>query len=329
MAITTDFEPALFAMSEEELIAKVGARGPAEERGEALRTLARRSIKRAAPTLRNVARKAAPIASMRATAAIALGRDADPANQAPLIAALKAPEDRVVRRAAEALGRIGDAKALAALRAARVPSAPAAARAHGFAQSLISYRLGLGSDLVVARVAVAERGRKGEKVEATAIPPATFKRIAACLPEEVPAIALAKKGGVAFTCCGADYLVLLAERAGDLARANAVAAVVLRRGGPLNRFALHLYLLTHPAGGNNLAIHGARPDGTVTYRGEVTPTKNGHAFHLEALATPLARPALIEGQLSQDGAKVILSKTKMSMFARLPGVAAARAPAQG
>ena len=328
MARVPDFELPLFAMSDEELIAKVGARGPAGERGEALRLLVRRSIRRAAPILRNIARKAAPIASMRATAAIALGRDADPANQAPLIAALKAPEDRVVRRAAEALGRIGDTKALAALRASRAPSAPAAARAYAFAQSLISYRLGLGSDLIVSQTPLARRERKGDPVAVSAIPTAVARRVAGTLPEEAPAIALAPKGGIAFACRRVAYVVVPAVKPHDPTKVNAVAAVVLRRSGSLDRFALHLYILAHPAGDGTAALHGVRPDGSVTWRGEMREGHEGPTFVLEALDTPLSSPAKVEGMLTPDGA-IAADKAKITNWSRPAGVIATRAPRQG
>jgi hypothetical protein len=49
-----------------------------------------------------------------------------------------------VRRAAEALGRIGDQQALAELEAIKVPPDRSAIRAIDFAKILISYRLSLG-----------------------------------------------------------------------------------------------------------------------------------------------------------------------------------------
>ena len=327
MASAIDFELTLAEMSDEELEASLGGRRPPEDRTAALRALVGRGIRRVTPTLRRIARSSTSIAPMRATAAIALGKDADPANQAALIAALKAPDDRVVRRAAEALGRIGDAKALVALGKSAVPVAPAAARAHDFARSLISYRLGLGSDLLRTRLPLQPRGRKDETAEGAPINAATLKRVTATLPEEAPGIALAPKGGVHFKCGRSEVLVLPAAKPGDVSRTNAVVAVALRRSGSLDRFALHLYLMAHPAGDGTAALFGVRPDGSMTHAGSMSVAKKGWDVRLEALDTPLSRPTLIEATLAPDGARI--EKTKATKWQRPAGVIASRAPKQG
>lgn len=327
MAIAPDFDLTLLSASEEDLVASLGARRPEAERMAALRTLAGRGVKKAAPILRRIARSAASIAPMRAAASIALGRDADRANQTALLAALKAPEDEVVRRAAEALGRIGDRKALTALRASTVPREPAAARAHGFARSLISYRLGLGSDLLATRTPPQPLERE-EPVEAAPIRAETLARIAPRLPEEVPAIRLAPAGGAALSCERNDFLILPAEAPGEIRRTNAVVGVVLRKADSLGRFSLHLYLMTHPAGGGKLALFGVRPDGTVTHRGELTPGDETHTFRFEALDTRLATPLTLEGRVTTDRKAVTVTRATTGHRANT-ALSRARVPGKG
>lgn len=327
MAIAPDFDLALLSASDEELVASLGARRPEAERAAALRILAGRGIKKAAPVLRRIARSAASIASLRAAASIALGRDADRANQTALIAALKAPEDEVARRAAEALGRIGDRKALSALRAGAVPRQPAAARAHGFARSLISYRLGLNSDLLVARIPPQPLGAE-EVVEAGPINAEILRQISTRLPEEAPAIRLAPAGGVALRCERNEFLILPSEAPGDIRRTNAVVGVVLRKADSLGHFALHLYLMTHPAGDGRLALFGVRPDGSVTHRGEVMPGDQGHDFRFEALDTPLSSPLLIEGRMDAARKAVAVTRARTGHRANT-ALSRARVPSKG
>lgn len=319
MTSATDFELTLAAMDDAALEASLSKRRVPEERTAVLRELiARRGVRRAAPILRRIARSATAVASMRTTAALALGKDLDPANQPALVAALGSDDDRVVRRAAEALGRIGDVRALEALRVARVPSAPAASRAHRFARSLIAYRLGLASDPVLSSLPVQQLGRGGQAIEAAPIPAALRKRLAEWLPEEAPGIEVEVAGGVRLDCRNSSWLVLPAKRAREAAELPAVSAVVLRRSGPLDRYALHLYLLTHRSGDRALALHGVRPDGTITHRGEIVLGKARHDFRLEALETPLSPAVAIEGQLGTDSPAITIVKARVGPRTRTP-----------
>lgn len=319
MASRMDLGGPLHLASEAQLIASVGARRPLLERRLALKELIGRKVKRAAPILRRIARSAAAPAELRMTAAIAMGRDPDPANRRALEAALAAPDDEVVRRAAEALGRIGDRKALAALAETTVPGAPAAARALGFARSLISYRLGLGTELIGRQGAPAKLNAK--RATPLGIAPIGRKAVAeakARLPQELPGLAIRAEGGVALTCGRTDLLVLPNAAPAKAMRGNFVPAVVLRRADSLGHFALHLYILATPAGGGRFTLHGARPDGSIAYAGSAWGEGERLAFRLEALDAALAQPFLMEGALDPKGAalEVTTARTAPAKQAR-------------
>lgn len=317
MAIATDFELTLEALDDAALEARLDERQPPQEREAALRILVGRSVRRAAPVLRRIVRSAASSAAMRATAANALGRDANPENVPPLIAALADGEDRVVRRAAEALGRIGGETALAALHASRMPSGPAL-RAHQFAQSLISYRLRLNTNRLASRTPVQQLGPGARPADVAPIPARLRQHLPQWLPEETPGLDPKPEGGAYLDCGGSEYLVLPEQSARDLSGSNAVAAVVLRRSGPVARFALHLYLMTHPAGDRSLVLHGVRPDGTVTHRGTVTRGAAGHRFRLEALETPLAPAMSVEGEWRTAGPALTITRAEVGRHGVTP-----------
>lgn len=298
MPSLTPSDAPLHLASDEQLIASLAARRPLAERRVALKELIGRQPDHAAPLLRRIARSAAAPPELRMTAAIALGRHADTGNRRALQAALNAGDDEVVRRAAEALGRIGDARSLAALRKAPVPSAPAAARAHGFASTLISYRLGLGTDLVGRVGAPAKFDKKrAMSLDIARIGRATAAQAKERLPRELPGLAVNIEGGAQLTCGGAHLLVLPHAAPSKAMRGNFVPAVVFRRAHSLGHFALHLYILAHPSGGDVYVLYGARPDGTIAYAGEARSDGPQLRFKLGALDTALAQPFLMEGML--------------------------------
>ncbi len=290
-------------------------------RGAAARELTRRDPETAGPLLARLARDQAAPPESRATASVALGKHPSPEAEAALEAALTASEPLVVRRAAEALGRIGGPEALAALKRVPVPGDRAAARSLRFARSLVAYRLGLNEELLSASPPAQMRGESVALAVAPASAPAKAE-VTERLPRELPGIAVRAEAAVRIECERNEMLVLPASAAAPMQRASAVAAVVMKRAHSLGHFATNLYILSHPTGGERVDLTGVRPDGTITHKGEAWPEDGALRFRLEALATPLADPVIIEGTMSAEGV-VAITEARVATGPRL-GVLAPR-----
>ena len=210
---------------------------------------------------------------VRAVAAVEAGKQAAPGSERALVAALRSGPPLVVRRAAESLGRIGGPEALPALRALRSSEEePAVARAVSFARSLISYRFGLGSDLLKTPGAgeiLTLDDPEPIQIQATPVGADAVERIAPRYRLEVPGVALSPRGALQLRCDPNEFLLVPHEGIAALGERNAVVGVVLKRAQSLEYFALHLYLLSHPREEGTLSLFGVRPDGTLTHFGEM------------------------------------------------------------
>jgi hypothetical protein len=293
------------SLTRRELLLAVDGRSERVGGAEALKELARRRAAGRAEVFGRVVADEALPAELRAVAAVELGKEQPTtANQEALLRALPSRDRSVTRRAAEALGRIGDERALAALKGVRSRAAPVR-RSVSFAKSLIAYRLGLREQLLE----LPDRGqllpvqrRRAVPLEVWQETPALLKRIAPTLRREVPAVPLAREGALAFSCGGNRFLVILhrevrsADRLAELAQRSAVAGVVLKRSPSLDRYSLLEYLLAHPAGDGELHLFGVRTTGVVAHYGRARPERAGAAFELRALRTPHSPPLAVEGR---------------------------------
>ena len=312
-----DQDPILSELDSTELVRTIEqADGAVRLRALAAKELARRNLDAATPLLARVVRDNTAPADLRSVAAVALGKQPGGEQEAALSAALVARDPLVVRRAAEALGKIGGREALAALKRTPVPVEPAAARALGFAKSFIAYRLGLNEELLSAPAPAPMRGEGAP----LAVAPASAQlkaEVTERLARELPAVEVRVAAAVRVACERQELVVLPASAPAPLLRSSAVAAVVLKRAHSLGHFATHLYVLSHPAGGDRLALFGVRPDGTVTHTGESWPGDGGLRFKLEALTTPYADPMRIEGSVDADGA-VMITEARAATAPRSP-----------
>ena len=301
-----DQEPVLSEVTQTELVHMIEQpHGARRLRTLAAKELTRRDPDAATPLLARVLRDGTAPADLRSVAAVTLGRQPGAEHEAALGAALAAPEPLVVRRAAEALGRIGGREALTALKRAPVPAEPAAARALDFARSFIAYRLGLDEELLSAPAPAPMRGEGAP----LAVEPASAQlkaEVAERLPRELPTVNVQLAAAVRVACERQEVVMLPASAPAPLSRSSAVAAVVMKRAHSLGRFVTHLYVLGHPAGAGRIALFGVRPDGTITHTGEARPGDGGLRFTLEALATPYADPMRVEGSVDADGAVTII-----------------------
>jgi hypothetical protein len=268
---------------------------------EALKELVRRDAV-SAPRLGDMVADEGRDPELRVAAAVALGRERSGAGELALAKALEDAEPTVLRRAAEALGKIGDEAALSRLESVSASSEPAR-RSVDFAQALISYRLGLNSHLLdsPAHGAGAEIDpRTAEALEPAPIPARALGEILADASEQLPAIALAEQGAVQFSCEGRPFALLLSQDLVGrdslqfLVQSNAVAGVLLERSPTSTDYFLAEYLLADPgSGGASARILGVRPTGVVVHAGRVDPSSG--AFELRTVDTGLSPPAEVRG----------------------------------
>lgn len=284
------------SLREDELINGVTGRRPDLNRTLALKELLRRRYPRRAGLLGEVVadRQAPP--ELRSTAALALGQEASAEGKAALIAALKTEEPLVVRRAAESLGRIGDREALAALAEVRAEPGGATARSLAFARSLISYRLGLGTDRLkpppAADALLSVPRERGVALKFEQVAPEAVRAAAPALKEALPAIAIAERGSVRFSCRTEHLWIVVSEDAagekglGRIAGREAVTAVVLKESSCPGGWYVYEYILSHPRDEKALEMFGVRPSGEMIHFGEVALKGGEASVTLRALNTP-------------------------------------------
>jgi hypothetical protein len=280
-----------------ETVADFGAAG-------AVRAIRTRPEAEAVPALVALLEAKERPAPERAAAAVRLGRMPPGRADAALRAALGDPDPQVVRRAAEALGRVGGPEAGAALARTKTPADPAGARSLAFARLLHAARHDLDGPALPkggTRAALDPRGTAS--LEPSPLSPAQREALAGVLEEELPGIAVAIEGAAALACGTNRFLVLPHARAAALAgrgvaaapAGRGVAAVVLKRAQSLDRYALFLYILAERSG-DGLALAAFRADGSRVGVGEARPGRRP-GFSLEALETLLLPPVRLEGTL--------------------------------
>lgn len=307
MTSERDVEKVPSALGEPELIALIAGGTERTAVIAAVKELARRKSENAAPVLAAVMLASAAPAEARAAAAVALGKEARPEHEHALELGLKTDDGNVVRRAAEALGRIGGREALAALQAVPPPPEPAARRALAFARSLVSYRLGLGVELLRPSEALAVAAPAETRATSLKWGPVgkeLLGRVAAGLRRELPAISVAPEGGVELDCVGDRFVLLPTADAAKAAQSNFLPAIVLKRSHSLAYFSVHLYLLSHSLGEGLFALFGVRPDGTLTHEGALRSADGAFDFELVALDTPYSPPFAIEGRLLPEEPRI-------------------------
>lgn len=221
--------------------------------------------------------------ALRVRAAEALGRVGGYVGRAALARALESSHARLVRQAAGSLGRVGIATDRDVLDAVK-PSGAQAQHIFGFARSMISYRLGLGTDLLSTprRMSKIATG-KSRSMEVTPITsPRLRSVIEATTASPVP---LTGVGALRVNCDGVETIVALSRnmrRPGASERSlevNQVAGTVLRPVRSTVELTAHLYVLTHPCDEETVEIFAVRRTGVVALWGY--GTFDSDAFHFE------------------------------------------------
>jgi len=303
------------SIKEGELIAAVEGRSETLGRVEALKELIRRRSRRRTTVLMRVVMDEREPADLRAVAAFELGREHRKGHQEALLAALRSKDPQVIRRAAEALGRIGDEAALDALAALR-PRRGSVRRSVDFAKTLISYRLGLETNRLEPppqSLRIELRRRRAIPLEAERPTAKTLARILPMLRRELPAIPVSGEGALQLSC-GDDRFLIVFNRdvhrrktVSPLGSRSAVPAVVLKRSPSLDRFYVYEYLLTHPAAENRLLLFAVRPTGVLAHFGEVQLEPTAAHFQVGTVEMPYSPPVTIEGSYDHEARRLAFS----------------------
>jgi HEAT repeats len=293
------------SVSDEQLVAVLEGRAPTRAAGraeigkvDAIKELARRRSSGRTEVLTRVATDAAEPDDVRTAAVVELGHQDSPAARDALTAAVRSGDPAVARRAAEALGRVGDASALEALESAEVPE---------FARSLLAYRLGRDAHRIPrpAAAVLDLDAADSEPVDVRAPDTAELTRALADLERDLPSFTRSTAGARVLTCDAVEYMVVLngelrdREALGRLRERPGMPAVVVKLAGGLDRFYLHAYVLSHPDGGA-LELLVSRTTGDVTHVGSARIEGDRARFSLRAVATPLAVPVQLEGTLDAE-----------------------------
>jgi HEAT repeats len=313
------------SVGERELVAAVEGRSETLGSREALQELSRRRSPRRTSVLTEVVADSGRPGDLRAAAAVELGRDNKASHRDALLAALRARDHAVVRRSAEALGRIGDEDALAVLRSLRPRSAPVQ-RSVRFARTLISYRLGLDSDRL--RPPAADELLEVQPQEAVPVSllPLTAPSVEEVVPDlrqQLPAVTVSADGAHEITCGDQRFLLVFNAEVHRrrtlswLSRRPAVAAVVFKWSAGLDRYYLHEYQLVDPGQGGEPLLFGVRTTGVVVHFGPVGLRTQEADVSVRTVNTPYAPPVDIEGTY-HHGDRLIVARRALVQLGRQP-----------
>lgn len=315
MSHDADVDFVLAGASETELLEVLAGRSDRFLASESIAEIRRRPSPRLIAALIDVLTRRSRDTRERWTAAVALADQPGPERQKALLAALDDPEAEVVRRAAQGLGRIGDAHALERLQALEAYGSEPARRAVAFARVLLSYRLSRGTH----RLAIPPASELLEVDETVPLRIEQPDRKAlsnafANLRMQTPGVAVNERPAMAAACLGDQLLVLLSEEVAqaqdDLPslRRDLVVAVVLNRYS--DGYHLYEYLLAHPAE-QGMAIFGVRPSGRLVHFGTARIDPERAEFQIRALNTVLSPPITIEGSYSNGIVRLTRAEVNM------------------
>lgn len=257
---------------------------------------------------------------LRATAAQALGRDAAAKHRKTLLDVLEDDEPQVVRRAAEALGRIGGEAELERLRPLR-PRDPVVKRAVETARTLLSYRTGSSggrlsptqeSELLELRAA------KSREIEVERVDEGALENLAAHLKREVPALPLANTGYV-LDCGEAEYLLVLhrdlarRKRLGPVEKESAILGALLRRAEVDGSYYLEAHVLGHPGPGLSVRLFVMRTSGQISHAGLLTLGDDRASFTVSALNIRHTKPLAFEGSIGYEELDISMEQAQVAL----------------
>lgn len=259
---------------------------------------------------------------VRAAAALALGKDNKPAHRKALVAALTDDAPAVVRRAAEALGRIGGEKELEILRALR-PKNPLVKRAVDTAKTLLSYSLGQSRGLLKPPVTKQLLSLGHHKFSVIGIESISVKqkKLSDMLSEHLPKWKLADQ---AFTVdCGRWHYLLvfdrktlakIAKQQSSQFKQGHIFGALLRYEQADGQYYCYAQILTHSTRTKTLHIFAMRDTSAseVAYYGELTFSGEGLYFSINALNTRHTRPIAFEGEIETKTSRIVITRAAVA-----------------
>ena len=269
---------------------------------EELREAIRRRPAQLRETLETVVADPARPPEMRAIAAVGLGSLPDGRSAGALLKAAASKDGALARRAIEALGRVGTPDTLARLR--RLAPVPGAAqKTLDFARSLIAYRHGLEGERLAlprgARVTPVDRARAAA-LPVARLSSAAWAALKPALHGADTTVVPAARAPLEIRCARDRLLLfvhpMLEDGAPGPALARPMVAAVLMKWSPtLARWFLAEYIFSHPLRGGAAQLLGTRPTGGLVHTGRARTEGASLRVALQALDTPLAAPAQIDG----------------------------------
>jgi len=253
-------------------------------------------------------------ATLRASCAALLGAEKTAANRAALQAALQDASPDVVRRAAEALGRIGEADDLAALRAMRTRK-PVVRRSIDAAKTLLCYALGETRGLLPAPAAedLLTLGRaQSAAIQVSTVGTDLF---GASFSTGLPGIQASAKACL-IDCQRWRYLLVFnrqvfTRQAAVLEGRPCVLGALLRSETATGRFVHYASVLSRPQPGEPLQVSVMRPNGVVLYHAELSP--GDWQFRVRALNSRHVLPVAFTGTLDIDRQTLAVSRAEVAL----------------
>ncbi len=268
---------------------------------------------------------------VRAAAALTLGKENKPAHRKALAAALKDGAPTVVRRAAEALGRIGTSKELAALRALQ-PEHPLVKRAVDTAKTLLAYSLGQCEGLLAppeAQQILRLGHHKSSEIEVKSVS-IKQKKYSAMLSQKLPQCTLAEQA-LTIDCGRWQYLLVFEnetlakitkQQASHNNASNLIAqfknghlfGVLLRCEKADAEYYRYAHILTHAKSPETLHLFAMRDASVseIAYYGEIIFSAKGISFSIHALNTRHTRPIVFAGEIEAKTSRIVISRAAVA-----------------
>jgi hypothetical protein len=263
---------------------------------------------------------------VRAMSAVTLGRDARPESHEALLGALNDADPLVVRRAAQALAKVGGEQALTALGRVQPPAGSPEGRDVRASRMLLSYRLGIPEVLVAPTETTTFASRRPEEITFGGRSPVSRDVVLASVRRALPGVNVVSGGVRTFTCSGRPGAVALD---GDLASSGfagprLLGALLRERVCSETRFSLDLYLLSDDrdgTGGARPRLWLVRPSGRVVHAGYAEVTEGRATFTVTESVAPYGNPIKVTGTCELASGKLTIDEAQVGK----PSVRAAKA----
>lgn len=253
-------------------------------------------------------------ATLRASCAALLGSEKTAVNRAALGAALQDPSPDVVRRAAEALGRIGEADDLAALRAMRTRR-PVVRRSIDAAKTLLSYALGETRGLLPPPPAeeILTLGRA--RSTAMRVSTVDIDRLDASFSTGLPGMQPTAKACL-IDCRRWRYLLVFnrqvfTRQAALLSSQSCLLGALLRSEAATGRFVHYASVLSRPMPDEQLQVSVMQPRGLLLYHGDLSTVD--WLFRVRALNSRHVLPMIFTGLIDIDQQTLVVSRADLAL----------------